>query len=85
MSSKRQAGKPLVAVLSFEVRAAVEAGLAVLLMPLGCCPLPRNLGDQQSTITHPATTTHGRLTPEKPVLPQVYATPDPRGGRSGRR
>ena len=24
-----------------------------------------NLGDTKSTITHPATTTHGRLTPEQ--------------------
>jgi O-succinylhomoserine sulfhydrylase len=26
-----------------------------------------NLGDAKSTITHPATTTHGRLTPEQRV------------------
>jgi O-succinylhomoserine sulfhydrylase len=32
-----------------------------------------NLGDAKSTITHPATTTHGRLTPEQRAAAGIEA------------
>jgi O-succinylhomoserine sulfhydrylase len=32
---------------------------------LGCFSITANLGDTRSTVTHPATTTHGRLSPEQ--------------------
>lgn len=50
-------------VLSFEVKGGKDAAWKVV----DCTrmlSITANLGDTKSTITHPATTTHGRLTPE---------------------
>ena len=50
-------------VLSFTVRGGVQEAFAFV----NACELlslTANLGDTKTTITHPATTTHGRLTPE---------------------
>lgn len=53
------------AVVSFEVKDREEAWRIVD----GCrlISITANLGDTRSTITHPATTTHGRLTPDARV------------------
>jgi O-succinylhomoserine sulfhydrylase len=51
------------AVLAFEVKGGKDAAWKVI----DACKLisiTGNLGDVKSTITHPATTTHGRLKPE---------------------
>lgn len=51
-------------ILSFEVRGGREAAWRVV---DGCrmLSITANLGDTKTTITHPATTTHGRITPEQ--------------------
>ncbi|MGQ0547747.1 MAG: O-succinylhomoserine sulfhydrylase [Betaproteobacteria bacterium] len=51
------------AVLSFEVKGAREAAWR-LIDATRLISITANLGDVKSTITHPATTTHGRLSPE---------------------
>ena len=51
------------AVLSFEVRGGREAAWR-LIDAAKLISITANLGDVKSTITHPATTTHGRLSPE---------------------
>jgi len=51
-------------IVSFEVKGGREAAWRVV----DACRLlsiTANLGDAKTTITHPATTTHGRLTPER--------------------
>ena len=51
-------------IVSFEV----EGGQAAAWSLIDACKLisiTANLGDAKSTITHPATTTHGRLTPQQ--------------------
>jgi O-succinylhomoserine sulfhydrylase len=50
-------------VLSFEVAGDKEAAWKVI-DSTKLLSITANLGDTKSTITHPATTTHGRLTPE---------------------
>jgi O-succinylhomoserine sulfhydrylase len=50
-------------VLSFEVRGGKEAAWKMI-DATRLLSITANLGDTKSTITHPATTTHGRLTPE---------------------
>lgn len=50
-------------VVSFEVRGGREAAWKVV-NNVRLISRTSNLGDVRSTITHPATTTHGRLTPE---------------------
>ncbi|MDH4276275.1 MAG: O-succinylhomoserine sulfhydrylase [Gammaproteobacteria bacterium] len=50
-------------VLSFEVRGGKDAAWRVI-DNTRMLSITANLGDVKSTITHPATTTHGRLTPE---------------------
>ena len=51
------------AVVSFEVRGGREAAWKVI--DATCLiSITGNLGDVKSTITHPATTTHGRISPE---------------------
>jgi len=52
------------AVLSFEVAGGKEAAWA-LINKTKMLSITANLGDTKSTITHPATTTHGRLTVEQ--------------------
>jgi len=51
------------AVLSFEVEGGREAAWRVI-DALRLISITANLGDVKTTITHPATTTHGRLKPE---------------------
>jgi O-succinylhomoserine sulfhydrylase len=51
------------AVLSFEVKGG-RAGAWKLIDATRLISITANLGDVKSTITHPATTTHGRISPE---------------------
>ncbi len=51
-------------LLSFELKGGKDAGWA-LIDATQICSITANLGDTKTTITHPATTTHGRLTPEQ--------------------
>ena len=51
-------------LLSFELKGGKDAGWA-LVDATRICSITANLGDTKTTITHPATTTHGRLTPEQ--------------------
>ena len=51
-------------VLSFEVKGGKEAAWT-LIDATRLVSITANLGDTKTTITHPATTTHGRLTPEQ--------------------
>ena len=51
------------AVLSFEVKGGRSAAWR-LIDSTHLISITANLGDVKSTITHPATTTHGRITPE---------------------
>lgn len=50
-------------VVAFELRGGQEAAWR-LIDSTEMISITANLGDTKSTITHPATTTHGRLTPE---------------------
>jgi O-succinylhomoserine sulfhydrylase len=50
-------------LLSFEVKGGRDAAWKVI-DNTRLISITANLGDAKSTITHPATTTHGRLTPE---------------------
>ncbi len=51
------------AILSFEIEGGREAAWRVV-DATRMISITANLGDTKSTITHPATTTHGRITPE---------------------
>ena len=51
-------------VLSFEVKGGKEAAWK-LIDSTRLLSITANLGDAKTTITHPATTTHGRLTDEE--------------------
>jgi O-succinylhomoserine sulfhydrylase len=51
-------------IVSFEVEGGREAAWR-LIDATRMLSITANLGDVKSTITHPATTTHGRLTPEE--------------------
>jgi O-succinylhomoserine sulfhydrylase len=51
-------------ILAFEVDGGKEAAWRVI-DSTRLCSITANLGDTKTTITHPATTTHGRLTPEQ--------------------
>ena len=51
-------------VLSFELHGGQQAAWA-LIDATRMLSITANLGDAKTTITHPATTTHGRLTPEQ--------------------
>jgi O-succinylhomoserine sulfhydrylase len=51
------------AVLSFELKGAKAAAFR-LINATQLISITANLGDVKSTITHPATTTHGRISPE---------------------
>ncbi|WP_096366103.1 O-succinylhomoserine sulfhydrylase [Thiohalobacter thiocyanaticus] len=50
-------------IVSFDVKGGREAAWQVI-DATELLSITANLGDTKSTITHPATTTHGRLTPE---------------------
>jgi len=51
-------------IVAFEVAGGREAAWK-LIDATQICSITANLGDTKTTITHPATTTHGRLTPEQ--------------------
>ncbi len=51
-------------IVSFEVKGGQAAAWKVI-DSTRICSITANLGDAKTTITHPATTTHGRLTPEQ--------------------
>ncbi|HHH13316.1 MAG TPA: aminotransferase class I/II-fold pyridoxal phosphate-dependent enzyme, partial [Thiolapillus brandeum] len=51
-------------MLAFEVEGGREAAWKVI-DAMRMISITANLGDVKSTVTHPATTTHGRLTPEQ--------------------
>jgi O-succinylhomoserine sulfhydrylase len=50
-------------VLAFEVEGGKEAAWRII-DAVRVMSITANLGDTKTTITHPATTTHGRVTPE---------------------
>jgi O-succinylhomoserine sulfhydrylase len=50
-------------IVSFEVKGGKDAAWA-LIDATRMLSITANLGDAKSTITHPATTTHSRVTPE---------------------
>jgi O-succinylhomoserine sulfhydrylase len=51
-------------IVSFEVKGGKTAAWRVI-DSTQLISITANLGDTKTTITHPATTTHGRLTPEE--------------------
>jgi O-succinylhomoserine sulfhydrylase len=51
-------------IVSFELDGG-QAAAWKLIDATQICSITANLGDTKTTITHPATTTHGRLTPEQ--------------------
>jgi O-succinylhomoserine sulfhydrylase len=51
-------------IVSFELKGGKEAGWK-LVDATRMISITANLGDAKTTITHPATTTHGRLTPQQ--------------------
>jgi len=51
-------------IVAFEVEGGREAAWR-LIDATQICSITANLGDTKTTITHPASTTHGRLTPEQ--------------------
>jgi O-succinylhomoserine sulfhydrylase len=51
-------------IVAFELRGG-QAAAWKLIDATRVCSITANLGDSKTTITHPATTTHGRLTPEQ--------------------
>jgi O-succinylhomoserine sulfhydrylase len=51
-------------IVAFEVRGG-RAGAWGLIDATRLISITANLGDTKTTITHPATTTHGRLSPEE--------------------
>ena len=51
-------------IVSFDLRGGKAAAWA-LIDATRLISITANLGDAKSTITHPATTTHGRLTPQE--------------------
>ena len=54
-------------IVSFVVKGGQEAAWKVI-DATQMLSITANLGDTKSTITHPATTTHGRLTPEQKAI-----------------
>ena len=51
-------------MLSFEVKGGKAAAWRVIDADAADFASPRNLGDVKTTIIHPATTTHGRISPQ---------------------
>lgn len=51
-------------IISFEIKGGVEAGRKFI-DQLQLCSRSANLGDTRTIVTHPASTTHGRLTEEE--------------------
>lgn len=51
-------------VVAFEIKGGVEAGRKFI-DKLQLCSRSANLGDTRSIVTHPASTTHSKLSPEE--------------------
>jgi O-succinylhomoserine sulfhydrylase len=51
-------------IVSFELKGGIEAAKQ-LLNAAQICTLSSNLGDTRTILTHPATTTHSKLSPEE--------------------
>ncbi len=62
LASSQQSG--FGGIVSFELQGGQQQAWA-LIDALRIFSITANLGDTKSTVTHPATTTHGRLTPEQ--------------------
>ena len=62
LASRQQQGYG--GIVSFELQGGRQAAWS-LIDSLRIFSITANLGDAKSTVTHPATTTHGRLTPEQ--------------------
>jgi O-succinylhomoserine sulfhydrylase len=62
LAARQQAG--FGGIVAFEVSGGRQAAWRVI-DSTRICSITANLGDAKTTITHPATTTHGRLTPEQ--------------------
>ena len=62
LASRQQSG--FGGIVSFALRGGQQDAWA-LIDALRIFSITANLGDTKSTVTHPATTTHGRLTPEQ--------------------
>jgi O-succinylhomoserine sulfhydrylase len=50
-------------IVSFEIKGGIEAGRKFI-NAIKLCSRSANLGDTRSIVTHPASTTHGRLSEE---------------------
>lgn len=62
LASRQQQGYG--GIVSFELQGGQQAAWS-LIDSLRIFSITANLGDTKSTVTHPATTTHGRLTPQQ--------------------
>ena len=62
-SSRSASSAPAARCVSFEVKGGREAAWRVI-DSTQLISITANLGDVKTTITHPATTTHGRISPE---------------------
>jgi O-succinylhomoserine sulfhydrylase len=51
-------------VITFEIKGGIEAGRKFL-DAIKMCSLTANLGDTRTTVTHPASTTHAKLSEEE--------------------
>lgn len=51
-------------IVAFEVKGGIEAG-RIFLNNVKFCSLTANLGDTRTIVTHPASTTHSKLTPDE--------------------
>lgn len=50
-------------IVAFEIKGGIEAGRKFL-NKIKMCSLSANLGDTRTIVTHPSSTTHGRLSEE---------------------
>ena len=51
-------------IVAFEVKGGLEGGKRFL-DRIGLCSLSANLGDTRTIVTHPATSTHSKLSPQE--------------------
>ena len=54
-------------IITFELKGGVKSG-QTFLNQIEMCSLSANLGDTRTIVTHPATSTHSKLTPEERAL-----------------
>lgn len=50
-------------IVAFEIKGGIEAGIKFL-NHIKMCSLSANLGDTRTIVTHPSSSTHGRLSEE---------------------